>query len=105
MYLLPIGRGVSNIILDTSEYIFKLGYGEFIELTYNVISKSMHSSCNNYGNSYIFLNSLVDKKNDEHIISLKYKKIVVRGRPYLILSIVDWHIFVQCKDGSTLWKK
>ena len=64
----PNGRENTNPIFNTRKYEVEFGYGEVTEMTTKVIYELMYASCNNDGNGYILLDSLVDNINNERAI-------------------------------------
>ena len=99
-----IGRSNTNPILDTREYEVEFANGEVTELTANVIAEAMFSQCDDNGNEYVLLDSLVDYQKNENTLSLKDQKIIVKGKPSLHRSTVGWQICCEWKDGSTSWE-
>ena len=64
----PTGRANPNSILDTQEYQVQFGDGEVSKLTENVIAESIYASCDDKGNEYLLMESLLDyRKNDKAI--------------------------------------
>ena len=85
-----IGRSNANPILDTWEYEVEFSNGEVTELTTNVIVEAMFSQCKDNCNKYVLLDSLVDYRKNKNTLSLKDKKIIVKGESSLHWSTVGW---------------
>ena len=100
-----IGKSNTNPILDTREYEVEFANGEVTELAANIIAETMFAQCDDDGNEYVLLDSLVDYRKNENALSLEDQKIVVRGKPSLRRSTVGWQICCEWKDGSTSWEK
>jgi hypothetical protein len=75
------------------------------ELTANVIVEGMFAQCDEDGNEYVLFDSFVDFQKDGTSLSLADKKVLVKGRPSLCRTAVDWQLCCQWKDGSTSWEK
>ena len=95
-----VGRSNDNPILDTQEYEVEFANGEVTELTGNMIVEAMYAQCDNDGNEYVLLNSLVDYRKSENTMSPKDQKIVAKGRSSLRRSTVGWQICCEWKGGS-----
>ena len=100
----PIGRANTNPILDTREYLIEFDDGEVTELTANVIAQSMFASCDDDGNEYLLMDSIVDHQKNDKALTHSDQKVTFRGRSSLRRSTVGWKLCVQWKDGSTSWQ-
>ena len=74
------------------------------ELTANVIAQSMYASCDDDGNEYLLMDTIVDHHKSDKALSHSDQKVTFRGRPALRRSTVGWKLCVQWKDGSTSWQ-
>ena len=74
-------------MLDSQEYDIEFSGGEVTKLTANIITESMYVSCDDDGNTYILLDSLVDLRRSGNTLLLDDQNIVMRGRPALRLSM------------------
>jgi len=90
--------------MDSRVYRVEFDDGEVCELTTNVISESMYTSCDVDGNEYILFDSFVDYKSILKAATKENQRIVHNGRNSLCRSTVGWHLCVQWKDGSTSWQ-
>ena len=99
-----VGRSNENPILDTREYRVQFDDGEVSELTANVIAQSMYASCDDDGNEYLLLDSIVDHRKNDKAISIADQKIVHKGRQSIRRTTAGWQLCIQWKDGSTSWQ-
>ena len=51
------------------------------------------------------MDSVVDYRRNDHVLTIQDQKIMVEGRPSLQRSTVGWFIFTQWKDELTSWEK
>ena len=65
-----IGRKNYNPILDTREYRVDFDDGEVSELTEKIIAESMHAVCNDSGNKYQMMDSIVDYRKSYKAVSV-----------------------------------
>ena len=79
-----MGRSHTNPTLDTRTYQVEFAGGEVVELTTNVIAKSMYAQCNLEGNEYLLLDALVDYYKENKAISLSDQQTSIQGRPVTI---------------------
>ena len=74
-------------------------------LTANFIPDWMYAQCNKDGNDTLLIEYLVDYRNMDRALSLKYQQLTVNGKSYMKRSTARWEIFVRCKDERTIWDK
>ena len=96
-----IGRTNDNPILLKNEYCVDFYDGDVSEMTANAILESMYAACDDDGNSYLMMESIVEYgKNNKHTI-ISDKKVVHRGWNYMRRSTVGWQLCAQWIYGST----
>ena len=64
----------------------------------------MFAQCDENGNEYVLLDSLVDYQKADSALSIDEQKIEVKGRPYMRRTTAGWSICCEWKDGSTSWE-
>ena len=99
-----VGRTNDNPILDIREYCVDFDDGEVIELTENGISDFMYAACNESGNEYLMIDSIVNYHKSNKAISVSSQKVVHRDQSFMCRSTVGWQICIQWKEGSTAWQ-
>ena len=101
-----IGRANENPILDTRGYVVEFEDGEQAELAANTIAQSMYAQCDPDGNQYVMFDSIVDfRRSTTALYYADQKFLKDDGRSFMRQTIVGWKLFIQWKDGSTLWEK
>ena len=75
-----IGRGNDNPILDIREYRVGFDDWEVRELAENVITDSIYAACDDSGNEYLIMKSIVDYRKSNGDISVSSQKVVNRGQ-------------------------
>ena len=73
------------------------------KLTSNVITQSMYAACDDSGNEYLMIDSIVEYLKGDNSISASIQKVVHRGWSFIQRSTVGWQICVQWRDGLTSW--
>jgi hypothetical protein len=58
----PIGLANANPIFDMREYIFTFNDGDETVLNANLIAEAMYAQCNQDGNQYVLLASVIDHR-------------------------------------------
>ena len=97
-------EGRTTTPLDTREYCVEFDGREVSKMAANVISDSMYASCDDSGNEYLMMDSIVDYRKSDKSTSISNKKVVHRGQSFMCRSTVGFHICVQWRYGSTSWK-
>ena len=64
----------------------------------------MYPACNDSGNNYLMIDSIVDYWKSDKAISFSSQKVVHRGRSFIHQSTVVWQLCVQWINGSTSWQ-
>ena len=75
-------------ILETRKYRVDFYDGEVSELTENMIVESMYAACDDSGNEYLMMESIVDYRNSDKDISVCNQKMVHRGWRFMRQSTV-----------------
>ena len=70
----------------------------------NVITESMYAECDDSGNEYLIMDSIVDYRKDDKAIKVPEQKVAHRGRSFMPISTVGWKLCVQWRDVSMSWK-
>ena len=83
-----VGRSNDNPILDTREYNYEFDDGEVSKLTANVISESIYAACDDSGNEYMMMESIVDYRKSNKALSVSSQKVVHIGRSVMRRSTV-----------------
>ena len=99
-----IGSMNDNPIIDTREYHVDFDDGEVRKLTANVIAESMYDACDDGGNEYLMMESIVEYQNNDKDITVPDKKVVHRYWSFMRRSTVGWQLCVQWRDGSISWQ-
>ena len=73
-------------------------------MTENVIADSIHAACDDFGNEYLMMDSIVDYRKSNNTISFFIQKVVHRGRSKMWRSRFRWQLCVKWRDGSTSWQ-
>ena len=69
-----------------------------------MIAESVYAACDDSGNKYLMMDSIVEYQKSDKALSVYSQKMVHRGRGFMRRSTVGWHICVQWRDGSTPWQ-
>ena len=78
-----VGMSNDKPILDTRKYIVEFDDWEVSELMANVIAESMYAACDDYGNKYLLMESIVGYRKSDNALSVSCKKVVHRGRSFM----------------------
>jgi hypothetical protein len=74
-------------------------------LNANLIAEAMYVQCDQDGNQYVLLDSIIDHKQLDTAIRPSDQKIVCPDRrTYMKRSTIAWQVCCQWKDGSTSWE-
>ena len=63
----------------------------------------MHDSCDDSGNEYLMMDSMVDYQKSYQYISVSNQRVVHRGWIFMWQYTAGWQQCVQWIDGSTSW--
>ena len=100
-----IGGANANPVLDTRRYEVEFGDGEITELNTNMIAESMYAQVYSEGNYTFMIDCMVDYRRNKNALTIKFQKIVVKGRPSIQRSTVGWFVCIKRKDVSTSREK
>ena len=89
------GKSHANPILDTRIYEVEFPDGEVNEYSANVIAENMWSQCDDEGNQFLLLDSIVDFRKDGHAVEDADQYVVVKGRRVPRKTTKGWHLCVQ----------
>ena len=98
-----IGRSNINLILDTQTYEVEFEDRSMSTYFANVIVESIYAQCNEEGQTYFLLVSILDQKTDGHALSVADQDVVVYGQSSTRKTTKGWHLCVQWKNGTTIW--
>ena len=73
-------------------------------MTENLIAESMYSACDDYGNLYLMMDSIVEYRNIDKAVPVSRQKLVHRGWGFIWQPTVGWQLCVQWRYGSTSWQ-
>ena len=73
-------------------------------MTETLIADSIYAACDDFGNEYPMMDSIVDYRKSNNAISFSIQKVVHRGRNKMWRSRVRWQICVKWRYGSTSWQ-
>ena len=90
-----IGRENYNPILNTREYCVDFDDVKVSELMVNVIAECMYAACDNSGNEYLMMESILYYWKSNKALSVTSQKVVHRGRSFMRRSTVGWQLYVQ----------
>eukprot|EP00804_Cyclotella_cryptica_P013947 CCRYP_002465-RA/>CCRYP_002465-RA protein AED:0.03 eAED:0.04 QI:0/0/0/0.83/0.6/0.5/6/0/916 len=100
------GTAHHNPALDTRFYEVHFSDGCTDELAANVIAEAVYTQCHADGNQYVFLDAIVDYRNDPSVAVAQDDQVtVVDGKKIIKRSTRDWELCCEWKDGSTSWQK
>ena len=61
----------------------------------------MYDACDDSGNYYLIMDSIVDYWNNDKSITVPDKNVVHRGLSFMRQSTVEWRLCFQWRDGIT----
>ena len=64
----------------------------------------MYAACDDSGNEYLMMDSILEYQNNDKAITVPYQKVVHRCRSFMRQYTVEWQLYVQWRYGSTSWK-
>ena len=85
-----VRRMKNKPILNTWEYRIEFDDGEVSKVIENVITESMYAECDDYGNDYLMMDSIVVYQKNDKIIAVPDQEVVHRGRRSMRKSNVGW---------------
>jgi hypothetical protein len=92
--------------LDSWSYEVCFPDGCSKELAANVIAEMLYAQCDEDGNEYVFLDSIVDYRcNTDVTLSCHTQVKVVDGKKMVARSTRGWELCCAWKDGITSWQK
>ena len=75
-----IGRKNDNPILDTRKYRAEFDDGEVSEIMADVIAESMYAACNDDGNEYLMMESIMEYRYNHKAVTVADQKAIHRGQ-------------------------
>ena len=99
------GHAHPNPILDTRTYEVEFPDGQVTEYTANVIAESMYAQCDEEGNEFLLLNSIVDHQKNEEAVKMQDAYIQHGSNRKLRQTTKGWKLCVEWKDGSSSWER
>jgi hypothetical protein len=94
----PLGRGHSNPLLDTREYVVELEDGMFDSYFANTIAENLYTQCDAEGREFNTIQEIIDHKTDGQ--ALFY---YVNGQQRNKKTTAGWKLQVEFTNGSTDW--
>ena len=79
-----------TIIRTTHQYEVDFTYDELTDITANFIAERIYAQCDKDGNDMLLLDSFVDYKNMEQVLSLKDQQLTVNGIPLKKRPTAGW---------------
>ena len=64
----------------------------------------MYDSCDESGNEYLMMDSIVDHRKSDKALSVSSQNMVHRGWSFMWQSTVGWKLCVQWRYGLTSWQ-
>lgn len=98
-----IGHSHRNPILDTGLYDVEFEDGSFHTYTANIIAESLYEQVDDYGQTHVIFDSIVDHKKSDDAIGIEDGYVEVNGRRHPKRTTKGWKLGVLWKDGSTSW--
>ena len=102
--VMPLGGQITTPYLKQGDIVLFFDDGEVSELTAHVTKYSMYAACNDSGNEYLIMDSIVDYWKSDKDILVSSQKVVHTGQSFMRKSTVIWYLCVQWRDGSTSWQ-
>ena len=99
-----VGRENNNPLMYTREYCVGFDDREVREMIANVIAEFMYDACDDSGNEYLMMESILDYQKRYKALSVSSQKVLHRGRNFMQQSKLGWKLCVQWRAGYTLWK-
>ena len=99
------GKANVNSILDTRTYEIEFPDGRSDEYTANVIAENMYAQCDEQGNQFNLMDSIIDHKTDEHAVRLDDMYIKHGSNKQVRKTTKGWHLCVEWKDGTSSWER
>jgi hypothetical protein len=65
----------------------------------------MHAQCDEEGNQFLMLQEIIGHKTDGHTVECADMYIKVGSNRQIRETPKDWHLCVECKDGTTSWER
>ena len=91
----PIGR---------CRYDVEFAYGEVTEITANVIAECMYVQRDEDKNDILLLDSFVDHRKSERVLSLRDQQLTVNGRPCMKCLTAGWECVLWKYESTTCEK-
>ena len=101
----PIGRENANPILNSCWYEVEFDDVEVTDITNNVIADRIYDQFDENRNDMLLLDSFIDYRKSERVMSLQDQKITVNGRACKKRLTPGWEICAIWKYHSTTWER
>ena len=98
-----IGHSHRNPILDTTLYEVEFDDGNLHTYTANIIAESLYDQVDEFGQTHVLFDSIVDHKKGDDAIGIEDGYVEVNGRRHAKKTTRGWKLCVLWKDGSTSW--
>ncbi|CAJ1962233.1 unnamed protein product [Cylindrotheca closterium] len=99
------GTGHAVPMLDTRMYTVEFSDGAKATYAANVLAEGMYLQCDENGNQFLLLDSIIDHKTDKTAIQPGNDRFQYHGRLVQKCTTKGWQLCVQWKDGTTTWEQ
>ena len=99
------GNGHSVPMLDTRKYTVEFPDGAEATYAANVLAEGMYLQCDENGNQFLLLDSIVEHETDKTAIQPGKDQFRYHGRLVQKRTTKGWKLCVQWKDGTTSWER
>ena len=99
------GTGHAVPMLDTRKYVVEFPDGAEATYAANVLAEGMYMQCDENGNQFLLLDSIVDHKTDSTAVQPGKDKFRYHGRLVQKRTTRGWKLCVQWKDRTTMWER
>ena len=96
---IPLGGKMTTPYLTQGNIALSLMMWGVSKLTSNVITQSMYAACDDSGNEYLMIDSIVEYQKSDKALSVASQKVVHRDWSFMRRSTAGWHICVQWRYG------
>ena len=102
----PIGRrsDSGHLVNDTRMYLVEFPDGEVTELTANTIATTMYANCDDEGNEYLLLESILDWRKNDDALSLEQQVGSENGKKFWRRSTAGVELCCKWRDGTTSYQ-
>ena len=99
------GTGHAVPMLDTRKHVVEFPDGAEATYAENVPAEGMCMQCDENGNQFLLLDSIVEHKADSTAVQPGKDKFRYHGRLVQKRMTRGWNLCVQWKDGTTMWER